>query len=99
MIISNAFIYSQLISIISFKSESKWEMNLLKVGIPLNIMKYCIQEIGDDISDIISNSIEFRIFPKQLKLTILRPIYKKVDISSFGSQRPISMLHPTIKNF
>lgn len=68
-------------------------------GIPVNIMKYCADEIKGVISHIVNNSLKFGIFPKNLKLALIKPIYKKGDDTCFESYRPISILSSFSKIF
>lgn len=67
--------------------------------IPTNLIKTSIEEISEVISYIMNNSFKHGIFPKQLKLATIVPIYKKGDRGLFGSYRPISILPSFSKLF
>lgn len=67
--------------------------------IPVTIVKLCIPDIKDIISYIINNSFHFGIFPRHLKLAIIKPLYKKGNPELKESYRPISLLNSFSKIF
>ena len=59
------------------------------------MLKSIKSEISEAIAIIINQSILTRIFPDQVKLAKVKPLYKKGDKYCFNNYRPISLL-PTI---
>lgn len=47
--------------------------------IPTKIIKECKEELNSILSYIINNSFKYCIFPDQLKIGLIHPIYKKGD--------------------
>lgn len=60
--------------------------------IPTSIIKSCVTEINIVLSYILNNSFTYGIFPEQLKLAHVIPVYKKGDPKMMQSYRPISLL-------
>ena len=60
--------------------------------IPTSIVKLSIPELSGVLCYIINNSLREGIFPQQLKLALIKPLYKGGDRGAFGSYRPISLL-------
>lgn len=89
MLISNTLMYSQLILIESLKFVAN--ISSASDGIFVSLMKYFI-EVAYILSYIINNSIKSEKFSRQIKLAIMRPIYRNWDMSSFESSKPISFL-------
>ena len=56
------------------------------------ILKGIISSIADPLSHIFNKSILSGIFPKQLKIAKVIPLYKKGDVLDTGNYRPISLL-------
>lgn len=67
--------------------------------IPTSIVKFCMSEIKEVFCHILNNSFKFGIFPSQLKLASIKPIYKKGNIDMLENYRPISMLPSFSKLF
>ena len=66
-----------------------------KDGISNKLLKSIKSEISEAIAIIINQSILTGIFPDQLKLAKVKPLYKKGDKCCLNNYRPISLL-PTI---
>ena len=62
------------------------------------MLKSIKSEISEAITNIINQSILTEIFPDQLKLAKVKPLYKKCDKCCLNNYRPISLL-PTISKF
>lgn len=60
--------------------------------IPTSIIKNSIPEIKMILCYLINNSFKYGIFPTNLKLALIKPIYKKGDTEKMDSFRPISLL-------
>lgn len=67
--------------------------------IPTSLIKHCIYEIKHVLCYIINNSMKFGIFPSQLKLALIKPLYKKGSPSMMSNYRPISILPSFSKLF
>lgn len=81
--------------IINMKNKSSAGID----GIPTKLIKYVADIIIPPLCDIINCSLETGIFPEQLKVAIVIPLYKKGDIDSLSSYRPISLLSVFSKLF
>lgn len=68
-------------------------------GIPAFIVKLIMPELGEIMSYILNNSFTYGIFPKQLKLALVKPVFKKGDPQLRESYRPISLLNGFSKVF
>ena len=62
------------------------------------LLKSIKSKISEAIAIIINQSILTVIFPDQLKLAKVKPLYKKGDKCCLNNYRPISLL-PTISKF
>lgn len=61
--------------------------------IPTNLIKLSVPVIVDVICYIINNSLNEGIFPEQLKLSLIKPLYKnKGNAEILNNYRPISLL-------
>ena len=60
--------------------------------IPPNLIKDVAGVISRSLTIIFNRSIISGIFPKDLKIAVLSPIFKKGDRSSCSNCRPISVL-------
>lgn len=60
--------------------------------IPTSVIKICASEVSITLSYIIDNSFTYGIFPKQLKLAHVIPVFKKGDPELMENYRPISLL-------
>jgi hypothetical protein len=67
--------------------------------IPVNIMKASIHSVAQHLSDIINSSLQTGIFPDQLKIAKICPIFKNGEKDVFASYRPISILPSFSKIF
>lgn len=67
--------------------------------IPSSIVKFCGFELSIPLCYIINNSFKYGIFPEQLKLALVKPIYKKGDPEVLDNYRPISLLPSFSKIF
>jgi len=61
-------------------------------GISVKILKLVINSIISPLTYIYNLGIKNGIFPKKLKLAIIKPIYKNWDITCINKFRPIFML-------
>ena len=68
-------------------------------NIPVNIMKASICNIAEPLSCIINCSMSTGIFPQDLKIAKVCPIYKGGEKDIFGNYRPISVLPSFSKIF
>jgi hypothetical protein len=67
-------------------------------GIPVYIVKQCIEQLKDPLTNIYNASIESGIFPDKMKVAKVIPVYKKVDTREIGNYRPIAILPVFSKN-
>lgn len=68
-------------------------------NIPTSIVKTAIPIIKDVLCYIINNSFKQGIFPEQLKIALVKPIFKKGDPEKMENYRPISLLPAFSKVF
>lgn len=68
-------------------------------GIPTRIIRECIEEIKDILSYIINGSFKYGIFPNQLKIAVIKPLFKGGEKSEMNNYRPISLLSGFSKIF
>lgn len=80
-------------------NQFKNKMSSGEDNVPLKIIKLSIQNILDPVCYIINNSLQFGIFPDELKVALIKPIHKKGSRSEFGNYRPISLLPSFSKIF
>lgn len=62
-------------------------------------MKEANHSIMEVVTYIINNSLKYGIFPEQLKLAEIKPIYKQGDPDLFENHRPLSILPSFSKMF
>jgi len=67
-------------------------------GIPVNILKRSIVYISEPLSVIVYCSIQTGVFPDELKIARVRPIFKSGDKQLLQNYRPISVLSSFSKN-
>ena len=67
--------------------------------IPVSIMKDCIVQIAEVLSHIINSSFSSGIFPNELKIAKVYPIFKSGSKNLFSNYRPISVLPSFSKIF
>ncbi|XP_028166266.1 uncharacterized protein LOC114357040 [Ostrinia furnacalis] len=68
-------------------------------GIRTDILKGVAQLISSPLSYLINMSFEQGLFPKQLKRSIINPIFKKGDRSDLNNYRPITLIPVISKVF
>ena len=68
-------------------------------GIPSELLKLISNDIADSITLIINQSLKSGIFPNQLKIAKVTPIYKKDDKKIITTYRSISVLPVVSKVF
>ena len=91
------FTFSQINEreVLSIINKLKNKFHREKMEYPINLHKSIKSEISEAIAIIINQSILTGIFPDQLKLAKVKPLYKTGDKSCLNNYRPISLL-PTI---
>ena len=62
-------------------------------GIPTSVMKKCIKEYIAPLTYLVNISIKPSIFPDELKIAKVFPIFKSNDEQYITNYRPISVLH------
>lgn len=67
--------------------------------IPTSIVKFAIPLIKNVLCYIINNAFKYGIFPNQLKVALIKPLYKKDNIEEMENYRPISLLPAFSKLF
>lgn len=67
--------------------------------IPVSIVKTCTPVLKEILCHIINNSLKFGIYPEQLKMSIIIPLYKKGNVNEMANYRPISLLPSFSKLF
>ena len=78
--------------IIRIVSEFKNKFSAGFDEIPLNILKSSIVHVAEPISKLINSPFSGGIFPNNLKIAKVCPIYKSGDKRLFSNYRPISVL-------
>nr|CAI5836289.1 unnamed protein product [Callosobruchus analis] len=63
------------------------------------IVKYSIKQIKDVLAYIVGNGFMYGIFPEQLKMAVIKPVFKSGESDSINSYRPISTLSSFSKLF
>ena len=71
-----------------FKNKTSTDGN----GINMTLLKKVITEVADPITYICNLSLKTGIFPKQMKMAKVIPVYKSGDKHLFTNYRPISLL-------
>ncbi|MGL1889690.1 MAG: reverse transcriptase domain-containing protein [Reichenbachiella sp.] len=61
-------------------------------NIPTLVAKQCVDSYIEPLTDLINKSISEGVFPSELKLARVVPIFKSGDSSSINNYRPISIL-------
>jgi len=67
--------------------------------ITCKLLKYIIELVADPLVYIFNMSIQQGIFPDNLKLAVIKPIYKAGDKKNVNNYRPISLLTNFAKIF
>ena len=83
--------------IITFQSnQSNYQIGLIKVfgahSIPINLLKILGPYISNSLATLINQSFFKGIFPNQLKVAKVIPVFKKGDTETKSNYRPISLL-------
>jgi hypothetical protein len=60
--------------------------------IPYYVVKQCIKLLKKSLANIYNASLESGIFPDQLKIAKVVPLYKKEDTRHIQNYRPIALL-------
>jgi hypothetical protein len=66
-------------------------------GIPISLLKLAKPVIASELSEIYNFSFTSGIFPEELKLSGVIPLYKNESIHLLSNYRPISLLSPFSK--
>ena len=61
-------------------------------GVMINIIKHSTQALATIITKVVNMSLESGIFPDQLKIAKIRPIYKGGEKNEMPNYRPVSIL-------
>lgn len=77
--------------------KNKWSSGFDEV--PIKIIKYAKESLLKPLKHIINSSFISGIFPKQLKISKVIPVYKKGEESDIQNYRPISILPSISKIF
>ena len=64
-----------------------------------NLIKKFAEELAEPLLHIINNYLKHGVFPEALKLTVVKPIFKKGDPAVCDNYRPISLLPSSSKIF
>ena len=64
-------------------------------GIPNRALKDCAEHIAPSLTDIFNFSLEIKVFPDDLKVGKVAPVYKSGDKDDLNNYRSISVL-PTV---
>ena len=64
-------------------------------GIPNRTLKDCVERIAPSLTDIFNFSLESKVFPDDLKVGKVAPVYKSGDKNDLNNYLPISVL-PTV---
>lgn len=67
--------------------------------LPTSIIKPAIPVVKDVLCHIINNSFKHGIFPEQLKIALIKPLFKKGNADLMENYRPISLLPAFSKIF
>lgn len=68
-------------------------------GIATHILKHVADEISDHLSHVINLSISAGVYPDALKVSIVKPLFKKNDRDLMENYRPISLIPVISKVF
>lgn len=100
--INNQSMFLKPVSLTELCNISKQIKNKHSSGIdevPTSIVKVSIPEIPEVLCHLINNSFKYGIFPDQLKMALIKPLYKKGDPRLMENYRPISLLPSFSKLF
>jgi hypothetical protein len=98
---SNTFFLSPVHPSETYKCIQKLK-NKISCGIdeiPPLLVKSCANELTLPLTDLINQSFSAGIFPERLKMSIIKPISKKGDLSDPQNYRPICLLSTFSKIF
>nr|CAH7740763.1 unnamed protein product [Callosobruchus chinensis]CAH7763594.1 unnamed protein product [Callosobruchus chinensis] len=68
-------------------------------GIPTSLVKLTLDDIAKPLTYIINLSFKTGVFPDRLKIAVIKPIFKKGDVTQLENYRPISLLPAFSKVF
>lgn len=85
--------------VISIVNKLKWKNFRDIYGMSTAIMKQLINTIAEPLTYTLNECIQSGVFPDELKIARVVPIYKKGDINECSSYRPISILPVISKIF
>nr|CAH7712898.1 unnamed protein product [Callosobruchus chinensis] len=68
-------------------------------GIPTSLVKLTLDDIAKPLTYIINLSFKTDVFPDRLKIALIKPIFKKGDVTQLENYRPISLLPAFSKIF
>ena len=66
---------------------------------PASVMKKCVHDYITPLTYLVNSSIKQGIFPSELKIAKVFPIFKAGDEQLITNYRPISVLNFFFKNF
>lgn len=75
------------------KNSSGWD------GISTNTLKEISDTIVEPLTEIINSCLIHNIFPNEMKIALVKPLFKKGDKTQLGNYRPISLLTAFSKVF
>lgn len=67
--------------------------------VPMSVIKHCLEFIMDPLCHIMNLSFQSGIFPDDLKVAVVKPLFKKGARDNLGNYRPISLLSSFAKVF
>lgn len=85
------------ISDLSNKLKNKYSSGIDEI--PINIVKLSIVYVKEVLCYIINNSFRFGIFPDQLKMSMIVPVFKSGDPGKLENYRPINLSNSFSKIF
>ena len=83
-----------IMSRLSCKSKTSCDFN----GIDMKVVKKVVSYIAKPLTDICNKSFAQGVFPDNVKIGKVIPLYKAGDRNVFSNYRPISLLSKFFKN-
>ena len=74
--------------------KMKPKANVMSNGINMKIIRECRQVLSHSLTHLLNESIQQNVFPAQLKIAEVVPLYKKGPKTEPTNYRPISLLDP-----
>lgn len=93
----NPFVPSEIYLIIKYKLNNKKSSG--PDGIPVFLLKCCAETFAVPLCQLVNKSFETGIFPRELKLSKIIPVFKKGDPKNVQNYRPISLSNTLSKIF